>query len=1034
MPFVSRPKPTPSSYDPINLKSLIARYDTSITTSIGISASFINSINDQSINKNNLSGTNVRFIINDGISIPVLSNNSFLINNSTEMRYQTTGVTVFVVASIGYPIPPTDIISIFGTSNSSLTSFGNAAFLRIDSNNYLYATNGINNAGANTLLVNNSNIPQIITGVFNKTTSKLSISGNDYGSAVCTNTFGGDDNNYVIQIGTPNNYYNNDIFRVNAMPTLIQRTNGIFEVLVYNSVLTIPEINRIEQYLIEKWPVSYPVQDFRTYSNVMKVPHLLLWLNTTNDSNISFNNLERTQINTFYSSENLRNTFVSDTNIGPGAIYNRNDKRISFTDNAGTSPLFPIGNTPIGATGYNNITSLFTGTGDIYGITIFTLLSSKALATSVSFNTILAVFTPQNPNLLDERVFPTILQDTFGNIFIGSNIYDNRYLSFPFNMGVNTQITSSYTNQSFLLTTQITSENIQMWVNGYSLPQIQAPMLISNNIRGYISNNSLGCYIGGVPALPDPGNGYSNCSTEIGEVLIYKKALNATERNTVNTYIYSNYNISPNISSNGLVGWWDANDITYNNSGSNVLQTWAGKYTSPILSIDSVNSVSYLRRYVNPQTQTVNNFVDLNNGNPSVLKCTTPGITFSNALSIFMVTTGSFNNSGVVLDTVGTNILDINITTSYNVAVDSISFFIKNSLTNLNSNNLYYITTCSLIESRTNNIYSIPAGQENVRVTEISDRGTHLTNLLYVGGTSNNFFRNSIGELIIYNRTLSNGEYTNILAYLQSKWEFPLRSYGEPNSISDLLLWYDANNLNSAGTDTTWSSRSGYGQPLDRGVGGGNIPITTLNNNTFFNMNASSPVFNTGGVTMTIKQEYTYFVVTRPGTTDGDIILTSPTIPSEKNYPGLHLSNGRYMIVSSSNSFNTRFTDFRLSDTCHSLIRSDNYPGINLNNINITSINHRFNSNLSMGSYTIKSKGTLYEKSSTNISELPYSPAGEAVNLSIGGISRTNYTYNGLIGEFLFYNRSLNDLEELSIFKYLEGKWLNSGGPNNPCF
>jgi hypothetical protein len=804
------------------------------------------------------------------------------------------------------------------------------------------------------------------------------------------------------------------------MPTVLQAMNGIFEILVYNSVLSGEEINRIEQYLEQKWPITYPAQDFRTYSNVMRIPHLCLWLNPTNRSNFTFTDPERTKINFFYSSENLLNSFKIDNNSGTEPIYNSNAKRIQFS--VGISPLFLNGPRLINDTRdtYINMSPLFTGAGNIYGLTIFTLLSTNPLQTSSSIATILAAFAPQDPDNLLSSSYPTILQDDFGRIFIGAGISDTSAISQGFNIGANLATASPYTNDSFLLTTQFTETDVHMWVNGYSLDISGAPR-ITNNIRSYLENSSLGCYIGGVPAVPTPGNGYITCSTEIGEILIYKNALSTNERDIVSRHIYSNYNISSNISSNGLVGWWDANDITHNNSGSNIVRNWNGKYNNNTLSNSTSDAIPFLRRYVNPETNTNYNFVDLNNGNPSAMTCLLSNITGTTCnLSVFMVTTGSYSSNGSVLEIPSAS---MDISCNYDGGLQRERFELDNSSTTLTSGNQFYISTYSIINSNTANIYSIPASKINTLTTDPYIAG-NLNNTNIIVGEN---FRNSISELIIYNRALSNSEYTNILAYLQSKWTFPQLVNGLPNSISGLILWYDANNI-VEGT-TTWSSQSGYGPNLEiNPLSASGLQITTLNNNIFLNMAGAGmfPVSSDISNNTSINENYTFFIVSKPGTVDGTIVSLSPIVDRSFNYPGLYLSNDRYMIVSG-NDF-----PFTNSDKCYSRFIDPTYPTVDLTGINITCINHSFNSSTSKGSYTIRSKGTFYEQSYSNLDESPFEDSN--VQLLIGGSTPDDNLYNGLIGEFLFYNRSLNDVNVADVFKYLEGKWLNSGGPNNPCF
>jgi len=1029
MPFVSRPSPQP--YDPINLRSLIAHYDTSITTSLDISGVFLNNIIDQTRYRNNLVGQNV-YVYN------ILLSSSFLLNNQTEMSYKTTGVTVFYVGSPGFPIRPTDIISIFGTSNSSLVSSSNTAFLRIDSNNYLYATNGINNAGANTLLVNDYNIPKIITGIFNKTTSTLRISGNNYGSSNCPNTFEGSDNNYVIQIGTPDNLYIADNERSSSSVGdgyTIQNINGIFEVIVYNSALLSEEISRIEQYLEQKWQITYPAQDFRTYPDVMQIPHLFLWLDATNISKMIFSDVNNTELITFNSSENNCNTFIADAVTAVPPIYNSNDKRINFAG-TGASPLFPKGLVPVGSAQYDNIDPLFTGIGDIYGITICTLLTAKPIPFNADidrrYTTILAAFTPQDPDILLSQSYPTILQSVLGSIIINSNILPeifSKSLSLGlFNYGVNALTSSSYTNDPFLLTVQFTESNTSMWINDYpvgkflSVPDFSL-VPVFNNILSYKNTQSLGCYIGGVPAVPTPGDGYRTCSTEIGEVLIYKKALTSNERNIVKTHIYSNYNISPNISTDGLVGWWDTTNIS-----GGPISNWASKYGTAVLSNITENSIPYVRSYNDPlsfPSRSQYSFVDFNNGVPAAM-----GVDMSNSyidfdisangnISIFMVTSANYNSNGTILHTMLRSNSDTAINCSYNDVDVNMVFNLNESTTTVKKNlgNNIFISTYSILNSTTANIYSIPASGSNFLYSEtipINYENSYISiggecDPLSPGPTLSNFFRNSIGELIIYDRALSNGEYVNILAYLQSKWGIPNISF---DVVTDPLLWYDANDI--IANTNTWSSHGNLGPDL---ITATLLQVTNLNNNNFFMVGGGNlPVFSDISASpISITENYTFFIVSKGEGFDGPIVSLSPTNDRTFNYPGLYMSNDRYMIISGDDE------PFTNSDKCYSRFIDPTYPTVDLTgNINITCINHSFNSSTSKGSYTIRSKGTFYEQSASNVDESPF--ANSNVRLSIGGQS-------GLIGEFLFYNESLDDMGVLGVFSYLEGKWLNSGGP-----
>jgi hypothetical protein len=1026
---------------------------------------------------NNLSGTNA-FVPVDfgaiGIASSNLSNlfpypnsitlqsNSFLVNNSAEFRERTTGVTVFLTGSLGFSTAPTDIVSIFGVRGSSLANSKNAAFLSIDADNYLRATNSIDNAGASTFLVNDFNIPKIVTAVFNKTTSTLRISGVDYGTQPCENVFGGNDNNYMIQVGSPDNYYNVDFrtfYNVDG-PTGIglypfnQGFNGIFDVLIYNSVLSPAEITDIENVLSAKWGIAIPAKDMRTYSNVLQIPRLCLWLDPTNSSNIAFSDAENTLIDRIYSSDNLSNTFSVDIGNAAAPIYNSTTKRINFVG-YGISPLFPLGSVPISAgpegAVYNSILPFFTGAGEINGITIFMLVTNNPLTASTpNYDTavILAAFAPNDANELGGSIlYPTISQNKSGDIFIGSNIIDTIYQPISFNTGVNNSFTSPYLNEPYLLTTRFTESNVRMSINGYSLQPIQASGLVTNDIRSYLSGLSggkLGCYIGGSPSVGTVN--YYNSSTEIGEVLIYKKILNTSETDIVNNHIFANYNITPTINQTDLIGWWDANDL----AGGALTGAWAGKFSGPNLSNITTDTLPFVRTFTNPITNCNYNLVDLNNGRPSVLINISSVDISGDNMTIFMITTGSYNSNGTALQLGITDAPQVDITSTYYTPNKGMQMNLGNSYTRFQSGGALYISTYSIVNSNTANIFSIPNESVNKTPDTVLYEGNYLYNIA-VGGNydvtnqiSSQPFKNSIGELIIYNRALNSGEYTNILGYLQSKWGIPLRTTGPPNNISDLLFWYDANDLSA--TSGTWVSKSGgaYGPDLIHNVPQSSTNVTNYNSNQFFSMDSASNIFSadTGGYFHILSSSYTFFVVTANinnvtvGIISG-IVAINPVDPiPDDSYPGLAITIDEVDI----DTFDTRIciangvTNPGASVTrCFSLIEKNITPISFKNGIQITCINHK---NISNAGYNkIRSKGTLFENSDSSfIEESGISPT-QPVKITIGDLSTDgNYTYNGLIGEFIYYNRSLNDTETQSVFKYLESKWLNSGGPSNTSY
>ena len=419
-----------------------------------------------------------------------------------------------------------------------------------------------------------------------------------------------------------------------------------------------------------------------------------------------------------------------------------------------------------------------------------------------------------------------------------------------------------------------------------------------------------------------------------------------------------------------------------------------------------------------------------------------------------MVTTGSYNPSGTALHLGITDAADMDITSAYYTINQQMKMNLANSYTRLTASNALYISTYSIIDGNTANIFSIPNASSNnytigdnilvdaTAIFDISVGGNYDSDL----STPTQYFRNSIGELIIYNRALEPGEYTNTLGYLQSKWGFPLATNGAPNNISDLLFWYDANDLDS--NSGTWVSKGSgtYGPNLTHYYepGSSTTSVTIYNSNQYANFNSDSEnlfIADSFPYSYTFSSSYTFFAVTADVHTSGyaysGLMSINPTDSDvvDDSYPGLALYTvGATKRITIVNGFNPSRSDGR----CLSTIEDPSTPINFIAGPQITCINHKNISN--MGFNKIYSKGSLSEISDDAYYEESGISPDVYVRITIGAIYNSNLLQSstqpfiGLFGEFIYYNRSLNDTETQSVFKYLEGKWLNGGGTSNPCY
>jgi hypothetical protein len=980
----------PNIYDPRNLPTLIGSYDFSNSASVIRNNNRINIVHDKTQYHNELQGVGYNYYSNIGgvagvtlgfnlanynANILGSSNryltNSYLQNNELSMRYRTDGITVFIVARLGYTVNGTDIISIFGSSNSSQVSSSNVLFIRTDSDNNIYATNGINNAGASIFIPNNYNERKLITGVFTTSDSTLTINGTVFGPTSCGTVFSTDYNTFNLSIGTPGTEYN-----IYGRP-ISDIANSLHEVLVYNTVLTSAEISNIQSFLASKWSINYSI-----VSDVPRaIPGLISWLNTNNNNNIVVNNVA--DVEKIYSSERLSNTFIIENVISSYPRYSNNT--ISYSRD----------NPPI-------IGKPFTGTGTITGLTVSMIVRNLPLSndSELSNGNIISGFT--RSNIINSK-YPAITNDKTGNIFLTSNAY---YTTDPNNYSFNLGSINGNVKDYYILTATYSNWNTQLYINGYPM----VPQQISSNLPtwnlidpiNFHNSNSQKFLLGGI-TYPYPGGSSNNtCTTEIGETLIYKKVLNQDELNIVHDYMKTNNNISNAISSNGLVAWFDAADLI----GNSLVSTWNSKVGSIALSNISCNGgVPFARQFLNPVTGCNFSLVDFNNGLPSIMADLNNIIDLSsNNLNIFGVFT---TNTTQILKRY-INISNTNINNGVQLDHSNDTFISQNARSTHLNNTI--INIVNLSQNSSDNIprlYTIP--QSGINTPGTSQNLSRSNRIIL--GDSNTPCQNSIGEILIYNRPLSNNEYTNILAYLQSKWTVPLFSRQDPVTIPDLLLWYDTNTLSN--TATTWSSM--YGGLFGSNLIGSGANISNITGNKYLSVNDTMSGFFSSDF-FNISNSYTMFQVGKTVGTSGLLMCFSNSLGTANILsPGIELEDGVFRIINLDSTNIVRVGDYSVQK--------------DISNSDLSNSTFIICSSYDGNMYNTRVKGTLQEFTGTPVT---YEDRTGALiyKLNIGAqdVNNNINPASANIGEFMFYNRALNDIEKLSVFSYLEQKWINGVG------
>jgi len=1013
MPFVSRPNPS-FLYDPTRIIWLDASQSNTLINSGG-------GILSQWEDSGNL-GNNV--VANGTVTdtpIVSLSNYSYLYNGDLVFRSAITSITGFLVFQPGYSYTGTTLLSVFG-------SF----FLNMSQSNSITATNG-SGVGVSVFQPYNSNSPNIITFILDGTNVQLSINGSTFTSNPCPISLPSGIGQYPLQWGSPSD----NLFEIDTRNPPAFSLNSISELLLYNRSFSLSNIRQTESNLGAKWSVSYP----RTSNStpVLNIPDIINWINPTNASNIHTYNIAL-NIDKVYSSELLSNTLIGDPGLLASAppIYNSNTHVMDYT-----AP-----NTAFLSNSY------IYGQGLVNGLTVSMVLVNNPFPGGTYSNGLIGSFFRVDGSLTNTEIQPCIVNNATGFILCADDIPLDPGANFGNPVYVGTSGTEFYT-----LTAMFDSNfNTQLYVNGYPMPQQQLPngfnwvANILNNLYSTSPNPPNNFTIG---SIYNPNNlNYESSGIQIGEILMYKRLLNSGELNTVHAKLFTDYAIHNNISTDGLVGWWDASTCGVTNG--NPITEWYPLYGGINLINDANNnSVPFLRSWYDSNSGNTISFVDLNNGTPSVMYNNLLSVDLSN-ISLFIVGTNLLSpNGGYPISFTKSN------GTSYDISYNNYTFNYEVFATTSTVPNTLSILNLNASNTTLNNFFVLPAsngGGPPVGVSDISDISNITIGGLYsdiIGAT--NFYTNSIAEIIMYNRPLYPGEYTNIYGYLQSKYGFQMRYYSTPDTVNDLAYWYDPNDLNVV-PQSSWSNHAAYypgsytntyGPDLSNNT----IQITNLSNinsNYFVTIGRPENVFTGNPSELgNISNSFTFFVVTNNVSAPGNIFSMIPFNSDSNVYdsdcqPGGHLYPGYayFTNLSGSNTFNiTNYTykisnsSFLIGDITESTISPTVNPPIYhvdlTSNTNVTCVSY----NNSTSNFNIRTKGSLGE-TNTNV-QYAYTASNAPHLITLGAlyVDSLGNVYNqmsGNIGEVMFYNRCLDDIEKLCMFNYLEQKWINGMGPTVP--
>jgi hypothetical protein len=768
----------------------------------------------------------------------------------------------------------------------------------------------------------------------------------------------------------------------------------IAEILIFDSALTLYEIQLIEGYLASKWnltanlPQGHPYKlaspsDITPlYWSPTKLPGCQLWLDAADTESI-----ER---------------------IGT-AVTQWNDKSGN-------------GNDATGSATYDNNKLVFNG-------------SSSYLDTTYTANS------------ANETVFIVMKLSNVSSaqdIISGTTTGDRKYVynSTAFSLGKigGSQITDTLAptiNKTYLLEyTANSANNTDFYANGLSTT----------------SNFSLLTYSGsGITTIGYNGNGTNNyLNGSISEIIIYNRVISESERQITEGYLSWKWGLLTSLiqshpytynapimtvadvftptSIKNCVMWVDARDplnngtlpnnntsinIWYDKSGLNNHLRRIGSLNMPTLSTTGINNLPSIN-FTNGTGLNTNNVKKSENVTMLwVGKLSTTTTDLSGTLWGHY-TTGNANTD-IQLRRNGTTS-----TVSWRTNNDDIS---GNIIGAINSPVLYSCTMSqgvNLFIQQTNS-----TGTISTKYTEVSKTWTAGNAPIRVGlSDTSRAFNGHVSEILYYQRILSPIERQAAEGYLAWKWG--LENYlpethlfrnekpkaneplsWNPNNLPNLGFWLDGldinnNNANIAAgaTVTQWKDKS---TNLANATGDSSVtmPIAQIGGGVVFANTGTQMTFSAGNYPQ-LGANGTFFFVTTPST------LPTTYLYASSNTSGIIMNFAPNAVA----TFNMAANDGGIvadTDITEKML------------FNVTRKTNTFMNAYFMGSPTILTDNPILTvNSSQNI-------------FTLGSATGSNY-FGGTIYEVLFYNYALTDSERQVVEGYLAWKWNIQLASSHPFF
>jgi hypothetical protein len=287
----------------------------------------------------------------------------------------------------------------------------------------------------------------------------------------------------------------------------------------------------------------------------------------------------------------------------------------------------------------------------------------------------------------------------------------------------------------------------------------------------------------------------------------------------------------------------------------------------------------------------------------------------------------------------------------------------------------------------------------------------------------------NFSEIAIFYRTLTSPERIAIESQLLNKWKLPSNApvsfiNAGPN-ISNPYVWVDAYNASYISTTVTSDGLTRVDTAFDRSGNGRNFKVVTGWSNVFYNRVSTMNQFNSlyfstgtvGGILSNIvpinsfsTNSYSFFMVYNQLSTQTVARLISANNQANSD---VGIGGVSYQFLNQTPYLATK--DYQSAGA--NIVNGTNYLTsviVNGGPTYETFLTSTFSVYTNSG--TGAALTSAINNASTNLLNLS--------QINIGGrATATNFAFNGLISEFILYNRGLSNAERLTIETYLLNKW-----------